>query len=110
MFRDQHSTDTSSRQSSHLHDVQNVQSLLQHLKSELDPIHSKDTELHQLWLEIEWLQSNLRWDRLCLPTTWELFVFRIERGDMFRLRNYPSIVSTSKQLAIALRNLVPPCN
>lgn len=90
--------------------MQTVHKILANLKSELDPIHSEDPELHQLWLETEWLQSNLKWDRLCLPTTWELFVFRIDRGAMFTLRSHPEVVACAKTVATVLRDLVPKCN
>lgn len=108
MYGDNRETKKEHTQS--VRDLQAVHGLLLGLKQELDLLHMKDPELHQLWLEVEWLRSNLMWDRLCLPTNWELFVFRVERGDVFTLRKYPAILRKSKELGVALRELVSPCS
>lgn len=85
-----------------------MECLLEMLKAELDPIHSGDVGLHQLWLETQWLQSNLKSDLLCLPRNWQLIIFQMVRGESV-LKQYPEAFRAARMLALALRNSVPIC-
>lgn len=86
-----------------------VLELLDKLSHELDAVHGTDTELHQLWLETEWLRSNLKSEQLCLPRNWELIIFRMVRENSPSLRKYSSAMQTARELAEALRRMVPFC-
>lgn len=85
-----------------------IECLLDMLKAELDPIHGNDVALHQLWLETQWLQSNMRSDVLCLPRNWQLIVFQMIKGESV-LSNYPTALRLARMLAQAMRNSVPIC-
>jgi len=86
-----------------------VTELLNKLSHELDAVHGTDSELHQLWLETEWLKGNLRSGQLCLPRNWELIIFRMVRENSPSLRRYSYALQTARELAEALRRLVPFC-
>jgi hypothetical protein len=86
-----------------------VVELLGKLSHELHAVHSTDSELHQLWLETEWLKSNLRSNQLCLPRNWELIIFRMVRENSPSLRKYSYALQTARDLADALRRMVPSC-
>jgi hypothetical protein len=81
-----------------------VNAILTRLVDALDPYHWKDPELHQLWLETEWLLNNQRTGVICIPTKWELIVFQLIHRDC--LQRHPEAHHAASELVHVLRTLI----
>lgn len=76
------------------------QQVLERLMGALDGVHHHDAELHQLYLETQWLLSNQQSGMLVLPTTWELIAFRMVHTE--KLSKHPN----AHQATVELINII----
>ena len=80
--------------------------LLESLITALKAHHTSDAELHQLYLETQWLLSNQKSGALVLPTDWELIVFKMIGSN--KLRQFPGAYSAALELVATIRHLAKP--
>ena len=81
----------------------NIRECFSALLSALADSHSRDGELHQLWLEANWLKSDFEQLVFARPKKGELLIFKILRGEVSsNLRRNPEVIRRVVDLASAL--------
>ena len=95
------------RHGMHLVPDTGYQSALEQLMTALEKHHPGDPELHQLYLETQWLLSNQKSGSLVLPTSWDLIVFRLADSD--KLKQIPKAQAAAKEI-VRLVRLVAHCD
>src|SRR5579884_331809 len=65
--------------------------------------HTRDGELHQLWLEANWLKGDFDKKVFAMPKHWELLMFKIRRGEISaNLLRHPEVIRRVIDLVSAL--------
>jgi len=91
------------RHGMHVVNAGGYQQVLQSLSDALEPHHHEDRELHQLYLETQWLLANQQSGGLILPTSWDLIVFKMIRGD--KLDKLPEALLAARQLVHIIKKI-----